>query len=85
MPANSAPGQPNAVTTWGQMWTIVANSKMSNENAYLVVKTLMENRGKIARYHPIGKLIGPERALKGTKRLTFHPGAIRYWKEKGMM
>ncbi|HBK81888.1 MAG TPA: hypothetical protein DDZ83_19830 [Nitrospinae bacterium] len=85
MPANSAPGQPSAVTTWGQMWTMVANSKMSKEHAYLVVKTLMDNRGKIQRYHPIGKLIGPKNALKGTKRLTFHPGAIRYWKEKGMM
>ncbi|MFQ5895845.1 MAG: TAXI family TRAP transporter solute-binding subunit [Nitrospinota bacterium] len=84
-PANSAPGQPYDVVTWGQMWTIIVNSKMSNENAHLVVKTLMENHKQIQRYHPLGKLIGPKTALKGTKRLTFHPGAIRYWKEKGRM
>lgn len=85
LPANSAPGQPYDVVTWAQMWHLTANSKMSNDVAYQVVKLLMENHAQIQKYHPLGKLIGPETGLKGTKGLALHPGAARYWKEKGRM
>ena len=85
VPAGSFPGQKGEIVSWGQMWTMIANSKMSNENSYLVVKTLMENHKKIPRYHPIGKHINPGNALKGVGSLKLHPGAIRYWKEKGRM
>ncbi|MEE9240246.1 MAG: TAXI family TRAP transporter solute-binding subunit [bacterium] len=81
----SIPGHDKPVVTWGQMWTLMTNSKMSNENAYLVVKTLMENHKQIRKYHPIGKHINPQNALRGLKKIKIHPGSIRYWKEKGRM
>ena len=85
VPPGSMPGQQGPVVSWGQMWTLMANSKMSNEITYLVVKTPMENHMKIPRYHPIGKHINSGNALKGVGQLKLHPEAIRYWKEKGRM
>jgi hypothetical protein len=83
VPAGTIPGQTQPVVTWAQMWALVVNSKMSNEVAYLVVKTMMDHHTQIERYHPTGKFIRPENALRGLTQFKMHPGAIRYWKEKG--
>lgn len=47
---------------------------MRNENACLVVKTLIENHKQITRPQPIGKESNPQNALKGVGQLKFHTG-----------
>jgi uncharacterized protein len=85
IPAGSIAGVDKPIVSWTQMWAMVASSKMSDDDAYQMVKLLMENHGDIVKYHPIGKVIGPTTGLKGLKQITLHPGAARYWKEKGML
>jgi hypothetical protein len=66
----------------------MANSELSNENACLVVNTLMEDHKRIPRYQPIGKESNPQIALKDVGQLKIHPGnsrntvGFRYKKEK---
>ena len=83
--AGSIPGYNQDVVSWGQMWTLMTNSKMSNDNAYAVVKTLYDNHAQISKYHPAGKFITKKTGLRGLRKLKMHPGAARYWKEAGMM
>ncbi len=83
--AGSIPGYNKDVVSWGQMWTLMTNSKMSNDNAYGIVKALYDNHKKITKYHPTGKFVTKKTGLRGMKKLKIHPGAARYWKESGMM
>jgi len=85
VPAGRIPGHDKPIVSWGQMWALMVNSKMTNDMAYTVVKLLLENHAQIPRYHPIGKHINFKNALRGLDQLKIHPGAVRYWKEKGKM
>ncbi|MFP6890825.1 MAG: hypothetical protein VCF07_13945 [Nitrospinota bacterium] len=58
----------------GQKWPLIAICEMRNENACLVVKTLIENHKQIPRPQPIGKESNPQNALKGVGQLKFHTG-----------
>ena len=80
----SIPGHNEPVVTWGQMWALMVSSKMSNDTAYGIVKALYDNASKIAKYHPVGKLITKKTGLRGLKKVKVHPGASRYWKENGV-
>jgi TRAP transporter TAXI family solute receptor len=85
VPAGSIPGIDYPVTSWGQMWTLISHRSMSNEIAYQVVKLMLDNWQQIEKFHPSGKHINPTNAVRGVKYLKMHPGAVRYFKEKGMM
>lgn len=85
VPAGSIAGVDKPIVSWSQMWVMVASSKMSDDVAYQMVKLLMENHKDIVKYHPTGKAIGPATGLKTLKLIKLHPGAERYWKEKGML
>ena len=62
-----------------------ANSKMSDETAYKLVKTLYENLPELAKYHQLAAKMKLENALKGIpKGVPVHPGAAKYYKEKGV-
>ena len=82
--AGSIPGYNKDIISWGQMWTLMTNSIMSNDNAYGIVKALYDNHKQITKYHPTGKFITKKTGLRGMKKLKMHPGAARYWKEAGM-
>ena len=62
-----------------------ANSKMSDETAYKIVKTLYEHLPELSKYHQLATKMKLENALKGIpKDVPVHPGAARYYKEKGV-
>jgi len=61
----------------------LAHKDLPDDLVYLVVKTVLENAAELARAHPASK----ETLLENWKRNTvipFHPGALRYFKEKGI-
>lgn len=79
----SISGFDKPVTSWGQMWALMASSKMSNKIAYGLVKSLYDNNDQIKKYHPAGKFITKKTGLRGLDKVKVHPGAVRYWKENG--
>jgi TRAP-type uncharacterized transport system substrate-binding protein len=64
--------------------TITVNSKMSNDTAYTLAKTLNDNADRVRKIH--GSLADYEPS-KGHLFLgvALHPGAERYYKEKGWL
>ena len=67
------------------VWNIlVANEKMPEQVAYNVVKTMFERKTDMVAVH-----VEAQNFLLGNQNnenspLPFHPGAIRYFKEKGI-
>lgn len=66
----------------GSMHLITA-ANMDEETVYQFTKILYEHREEVVQKHPAGRAINPQNAVKDTGA-TFHPGAIRYYKEIGV-
>ncbi len=67
------------------VWNIMAvNADMPEDLAYNLTKLLMEKREDLATVHKEALNVKPE--LQSTKRagVPFHPGALKYFKEKGI-
>jgi TRAP transporter TAXI family solute receptor len=83
IPANAYKGQDYDVTTVQDGNDVVVNKDLDENIAYLLVKTLFENAKEIHNVHPVAKLLIPEIGVKTVAPL--HPGAEKYFKEKGLL
>lgn len=61
---------------------VVADS-MSEQMAYDVTKTIFEQQAALAEIHPQARELSVDKALIGAT-VPFHPGAIRYYRERGV-
>ncbi len=65
---------------------LIANKNISDEIAYLITKTLCENKEAMVAAHKAWAAFAPEEAWKPENvGIPLHPGAARYYKEKGWM
>ena len=79
----SYPGLTANVPTVGVANLLVVHRDFSAELAYQITKLLYEKRPELAQVHPEAAnitLVG----LVGRSPLPFHPGAIRYFRERGI-
>jgi len=84
IPGGIYSGVDKDVPTFGVNATLVTSEKRSEEEVYNVVKTVFENLDRFRKMHPAFASIQPEDMLKGLST-PLHPGALRYYKEKGWM
>jgi TRAP transporter TAXI family solute receptor len=61
----------------------IAHKDMSDDLAYAITKAVLENSARLAKIHPAGKDTIAANASRNSF-LPFHPGAVRYYKEKGV-
>jgi TRAP transporter TAXI family solute receptor len=64
---------------------LVANQNMDEKTAYNIVKAVFEHRDELIRVHKEAenfKLENQKTAAAGG--IPWHPGALRYYKEKGV-
>jgi TRAP transporter TAXI family solute receptor len=86
LPANIFKGQTAPVPTIGTTTSLITTDKLPEEAAYAVTKTLCENRETLAKGHAGLKPFNPQMGWKFENLgLPLHPGAERYYKEKGWM
>jgi len=71
------------VPTVAMMAILVARSEMEEAMAYQITKSIFENLKDIERAHAKGKELTLETALTGMT-IPLHPGAEKYFKEKGI-
>lgn len=62
----------------------IAGKNMSDATAYAITRTILENNPAMLRAHPAARETVPANASRNTV-ITFHPGAVRYYEEKGIM
>ena len=83
IPAGVYKGQTQPVHTLSVQAILVVNKDMSDADAYLITKTLFDNLPDVAKAHNKGAEIALKHARNGVT-IPFHPGAEKYFKEKGL-
>ena len=82
IPAGTYSNQAEDVVTVGIKATIIANNKVSDEQAYTIVKAIFENKAAITEAHAKGAELDLDYA--STCGLPYHAGAAKYFTEKGI-
>jgi len=84
VPANTYKGQTAEVSTVAVNAVLIAGNSLSEAMVYNLTKALFENQAELASAHAKGKELNLQYAVKGVS-IPFHPGAVKYYKEKGLM
>ena len=63
---------------------LVANGKMSDEEAYKIVKAIFDNKEELVRTHQEYATLSEKDQKSASTPIPFHPGAAKYLKEKGI-
>lgn len=84
LPANTYKGQTTPVDTLAVMAVWATHDGISDQLAYEVTKALFENTAILGQVHPKGKEITLATALQSVS-IPLHPGAERYYREKGLL
>src|SRR3954462_5606716 len=84
IPAKTYPGQDKDNTISVVQNILVSNASMTDKIAYDIVKTFIEHRDDLIAVHGEAKAI--ELATQVTKNspIPWHPGAVKYFTEKGV-
>lgn len=86
IPVATYPGVANTadVASVGVKATIVTSSDISDDIVYAVTKEVFENLDEFKKLHPAYSTLTKESMLQGMSA-PIHPGALKYYKEAGMM
>ncbi len=85
IPANMYRGNPKATITFGVAATFITSSKVSENIIYNVVKAVFENFDAFKKLHPAFANLKKEEMIKDGLSAPLHRGAIKYYKEVGLM
>lgn len=81
--ANTYPGQTKDVNTVAQPNFLAVRDDVSEEDVYLLTKTIYENLAFLNGIHKATKAMSVEKAIAGLP-VPLHPGAARYYQEIGV-
>jgi hypothetical protein len=85
IPGGMYANNPNPTTTYGVLATMVTSSKVSDDTVYALVKAVFENFDEFKKLHPAFANLDPKHMVKDGLSAPLHPGALKYYKEKGWM
>ncbi len=84
IPAGTYPGQDKANAN-ADVWNIlVTNDKMSDDMAYKLVQLMIDKKDELVAVHRDAASFSLANQKKENSSVPFHPGAIKYYKEKGL-
>ncbi len=84
VPANTYKGLAADVPTVAVNAVLIAGNQLKDDMVYNLTKALFENQAELASAHAKGKELDSKYAVQGVS-IPFHPGAVKYFKEKGLM
>ena len=73
------------VTTFGVMATFVTSADVPEDVVYEVTRAVFENIDDFRTLHPAFKNLDPKKMIMDALSAPLHPGAKKYYKEKGWM
>ena len=85
IPGGMYRGTDTDTKTFGVGATFVSSSKVPDEVIYQVVKAVFENFDEFKKLHPAFGNLKPEEMISDGLSAPLHNGAIKYYKEAGMM
>ena len=84
IPAKTYPGQDKDNTITVVQNILVTNSKMSDQVAYDIVKTFIEKQAELVAVHREAESITLANQLPKNSPIPWHPGARKYFDERGV-
>jgi len=84
IPGKMYKGTDNPQPSFGVLATMVASADLPEQTAYIITKALFDNFDDFRKLHPAVANITKEQMLEGNT-VPFHPGALKYFKEKGLL
>ncbi|TCP60271.1 hypothetical protein EV663_11158 [Rhodovulum bhavnagarense] len=85
IPGGMYPGNPDDVATWGPKATFVTSADTSDEVVYALVKAIFENFEDFKQLHPAFNRLTEAEMISDALSAELHPGAVKYYKERGWM
>ena len=85
IPKGTYSNQKKDATTFGVKATVVTSADVSEELVYLVTKAVMDNFDDFKAQHPAFGFLKIEDMIKAGLSAPLHPGAIKAYKEAGLM
>jgi TRAP transporter TAXI family solute receptor len=76
-------GIKTAIPVWSYGISVVASTHMPDEVAYTLVKTWWDHWKELEPTHPQLRGWNHDVFVQGTATIPYHPGAIKFYKEKG--
>ena len=85
IPGGMYPGNDADIASWGPKATFVTDASTPDKVVYTLVKSVFENFDSFKGLHPaFGRLVEAE-MIKDGLSAPLHPGAAKYYKERGWM
>src|SRR5882672_1040915 len=84
IPTKTYPGQDadNKIST---VWNIlVANEKMTDDIAYAIVKIIFDKKADLVAVHKEAENVDYKYQIKASSPVPWHPGALKYFADKGV-
>ena len=85
IPGGMYHGNPNDTKTFGVGATFVSSTATKADTVYIVVKAVFENFNKFKKLHPAFGVLKKMEMIKDGLSAPLHEGAIRYYKEAGLL
>lgn len=85
VPAGMYRGTDTDVKSFGVAATLVTSADVPDEVAYNVAKAVFENFDTFTRLHPAFANLKKEDMVKAGISIPLHPGAVKYYKEVGLL
>ncbi len=85
IPGGMYKGTDKDVETFGVRATFVTSADVDEVTVYQVVKAVFDNFDRFKDLHPAFANLKPQEMIKAGLSAPLHPGAIKYYKEKGWM
>ena len=85
IPGGMYANNPQPTETFGVLATIVTSAKVSDDAVYALVKAVFDNFDEFKKLHPALANLDPKNMVKDGLSAPLHPGALKFYKEKGWM
>ena len=85
IPGGLYAGHANPTQTYGVLATFVTSAKVPEAVVYELTKAVFDNFEEFKKLHPAFGALDPKDMVKNGNSAPLHPGAAKYYKEKGWM
>ena len=85
IPGGMYANNPNPTETYGVLATVVTSAKVSDDTVYALVKAAFDNFDEFKKLHPAFAILDPKAMITNGLSAPLHPGAVKFYKEKGWM
>ncbi len=85
IPGGLYKGNDQGTQTYGVLATFVTSAKAPEDQVYNLVKAVFDNFEDFKKLHPALAHLNPENMVKDGLSAPLHPGAVKYYQEKGWL